>query len=92
VVKKIPIPEHRKNRDALNEIDVLTKLEHPNIVKYYDSCLHVSPHLTEIHIYMEYMNQGSILQLINRFGAFRNEEVLSNYARQILNGLYYLHS
>ena len=41
---------------------------------------------------MEYMNQGSILQLINRFGAFRNEEVLSNYARQILNGLYYLHS
>lgn len=53
VVKKIPIPEHRLNRDTLNEIDVLTKLEHPNIVKYYDSCLHLEK---EIHIYMEYMN------------------------------------
>lgn len=41
---------------------------------------------------MEYMNQGSIRQLIDRFGPFRNEEVLSNYARQILNGLNYLHS
>lgn len=61
---------------------MLTKLEHPNIVKYHDSCLHVEDKgLTEIHIYMEYMNQGSILQLMNRFGAFRNEEVLSNYAR-----------
>lgn len=41
---------------------------------------------------MEYMNQGSIRQLIDRFGAFSNEEVLSNYARQLLNGLNYLHS
>lgn len=30
---------------------------------------------------MEYMNQGSIRQLIDRFGPFKNEEVLSNYAR-----------
>lgn len=77
----------------LNEISMLTRLEHPNIVKYYDSCIHEQKEGSiEIQIYMEYMNQGSILQLINRFGAFRNEEVLSNYARQILNGIHYLHS
>lgn len=38
------------------------------------------------------MNQGSIKQLIERFGPFRKEEVLSNYALQILKGLDYLHS
>ena len=47
VVKKIPVAEHiayqksKKSKDALNEIDMLTILEHPNIVKYHDSCLHL---------------------------------------------------
>ena len=45
VVKKIPVPEHiaqqksKQSKEILNEIDTLSKLEHPNIVKYYDSCL-----------------------------------------------------
>ena len=68
---------------------MLTKLEHENIVKYYDSCIEND---NEILIYMEYMNQGSLRQLMDRFGPFKNEEVLSNYARQILSGLNYLHS
>ena len=38
VVKKIPVPK-QLSKDILNEIDTLSKLEHPNIVKYYDSCL-----------------------------------------------------
>lgn len=72
---------------------MLTKLEHQNIVKYYDSCLETGEdNENEILIYMEYMNQGSVKQLMDRFGPFRNEEVLSNYARQILLGLNYLHS
>ena len=61
---------------------MLTKLEHQNIVKYYDSCLETGEdNENEILIYMEYMNQGSVKQLMDRFGPFRNEEVLSNYAR-----------
>jgi len=88
VVKKIKVPENI-SQDSLNEIDMLTKLEHENIVKYYDSCIEND---NEILIYMEYMNQGSLRQLMDRFGPFKNEEVLSNYARQILSGLNYLHS
>ena len=38
VVKKIRVPDNI-SKDALNEIDMLSKLEHHNIVKYYDSCL-----------------------------------------------------
>ena len=77
---------------------MLSNLEHPNIVKHYDSCVKYfgpedgDPDAIEIQIYMEYMNQGSVRQLMERFGPFKNEQVLSNYARQILNGLNYLHS
>jgi len=45
VVKKIPVPEHitsqksKQSKIALNEINMLSKLEHPNIVKYYDWCI-----------------------------------------------------
>lgn len=66
VVKKIALPEHLANMqskqslDILSEIQMLTKLQHDNIVKYYDSCVtsKVSEgnHSKEIHIYMEYMN------------------------------------
>jgi mitogen-activated protein kinase kinase kinase len=38
VVKKIRVPDNI-SKDSLNEIDMLSKLEHQNIVKYYDSCL-----------------------------------------------------
>ena len=72
-----------KNKQALSEIQMLTNLNHKNIVKYYDSCLDKN----EIYIYMEYMNQGSIRQLIDRFGPFKNNDVLSNYTRQILEGI-----
>ena len=100
VVKKIRVAEHiakmrsKQSQEALNEIQMLTNLHHPNIVKYFDSCLNKGEDdgSHEIHIYMEYMNQGSIRQLMDRFGPFRNEEVLANYARQILNGLNYLHT
>jgi len=56
---------------------MLTKLSHPNIVKYYDSCMQGS----DLLIFMEYMNQGSLRQLIDRFGPFKNEIVLQNYCR-----------
>ena len=83
--------KNKESMDTLSEISMLSKLNHPNIVKYYDSCVFILSDTHEIHIYMEYMNQGSIRQLIDRFGPFRNQEVLANYARQMLNGINYLH-
>jgi len=76
---------------TLSEVQMLTRLQHQHIVTYFDSCL-VPGDPSEIHIYMEYMNQGSLRQLMDRFGPFQNEEVLRNYSRQLLAGLHYLHS
>lgn len=75
VVKKISLPEHladdlesKQSQSILSEIQMLTKLQHDNIVKYYDSCLCTNvvegQTTKEIQIYMEYMNQGSLSQLM----------------------------
>jgi len=64
--------KNKESLDTLSEIGMLSKLTHPNIVKYYDSCVFCKEDTNEIHIYMEYMNQGSIHQLIDRFGPFKN--------------------
>ena len=76
-----------KTKLLQNEIALMKTLEHPNIVSYY---------FTErvgnsINIFMEYVPGGSLLQVINQFGAL-GDMVSSAYAEQILYGLSYLHS
>ena len=45
VVKKIKVAKHiaemknKESMDTLSEISMLSKLQNPNIVKYYDSCV-----------------------------------------------------
>lgn len=46
--------------EALNEVKVLSKLEHPNIVKYYDSFIEKS----FLNIIMEYCECGDLAQYL----------------------------
>ncbi len=70
------------------EIDLLRKLNHKNIVKYYGS------YRSKLHLYiiLEYVENGSLSQIIkpNKFGAFP-ESLAAVYMKQILDGLAYLH-
>jgi len=73
--------------DLENEIDIVKNLKHPRIVSYIghdymDSCL---------FIYLEYMPGGSLSQVISQFGAL-DESLMLLYAREILEGLEYLHT
>ncbi|KAL6523085.1 hypothetical protein OROHE_016380 [Orobanche hederae] len=68
------------------EIALLSRLSHANIVQYYGS------HLNEerLSVYLEYVSGGSIHKLLQEYGPF-GEPVIQNYTRQILSGLAYLH-
>lgn len=44
-----------------------------------------------VNIFMEYLPGGSIAALLNRFGVFE-ERVFSRYARQVLEGVSFLHN
>ncbi|KFK39944.1 hypothetical protein AALP_AA3G309800 [Arabis alpina] len=68
------------------EINVLSKLCHPNIVQYHGSELSEET----LSVYLEYVSGGSIYKLLHEYGPF-TEPVIQNYTRQILAGLAYLH-
>ncbi|TMW56909.1 hypothetical protein Poli38472_002834 [Pythium oligandrum] len=69
-----------------SEISLLRKLNHENIVKYYDT-IKTQSHL---HIVLELMENGSLAQFMKKFGSF-SETLVAMYITQVLRGLAYLH-
>mmetsp|Transcript_83769 Transcript_83769/g.233636 ORF Transcript_83769/g.233636 Transcript_83769/m.233636 type:complete len:594 (-) Transcript_83769:119-1900(-) len=77
--------EFRKSLE--NEVSIMESLDHPSIVKYLghdyiDSCF---------YMYLEYMPGGTLTAALNEFGIFE-EDLIRLYAKQILEGLEYLHT
>lgn len=68
------------------EIQLLQKMDHPNIVHYID-CIRSESHL---NIVLEFIENGSLLAIIKKFGKFP-ETLTSIYISQMLEGLAYLH-
>ncbi|XP_065873733.1 mitogen-activated protein kinase kinase kinase 3 [Euphorbia lathyris] len=68
------------------EINLLSQLQHSNIVRYYGSELSDET----LSVYLEFVSGGSIHKLLQEYGAFK-EPVIQSYTRQILSGLAYLH-
>jgi mitogen-activated protein kinase kinase kinase len=96
-VKQVEMPSNtgtaldaKKNNmlDALkHEIGLLRELKHPNIVQYLGS----NSDDTHLNIFLEYVPGGSVATMLVNYGAL-GESLISNFVRQILTGLAYLHS
>uniref|UniRef100_A0A7S2WEB9 non-specific serine/threonine protein kinase n=1 Tax=Mucochytrium quahogii TaxID=96639 RepID=A0A7S2WEB9_9STRA len=87
-VKRISL--RNLNKDSLmnieQEVSLLKKLDHPNIVKYIDTVRTGE----NLFIVLEYMENGSLAQNLRLFGTL-SQSLCALYIRQILNGLSYLH-
>ena len=86
-VKKIYIekkinPENKKK--IISEFEILQNLDHKNIIKVYGYKINKKKNI--FNIYMEYLNEGSILNIIKNFKKL-NEKVTSHYTYQILKGI-----
>ncbi|XP_077248433.1 MAP3K epsilon protein kinase 1-like isoform X3 [Tasmannia lanceolata] len=70
------------------DLNIIMNLNHKNIVKYLGS-LKTKTHL---HIILEYVENGSLANIIkpNKFGPFP-ESLVAVYIAQVLEGLVYLH-
>ncbi|KAG5507462.1 hypothetical protein JIQ42_07760 [Leishmania sp. Namibia] len=73
-------------RSLQEEINVLSRATHPNIVQYYGS----SQNSTYFNILLEFVPGGSLRHLLDNFGALSPGVILS-YLHQALEGLAYLH-
>ncbi|KAL7835496.1 hypothetical protein SRHO_G00278430 [Serrasalmus rhombeus] len=93
-VKQVPFDpdcqETSKEVNALEcEIQLLKNLRHERIVQYY-GCLR-DPAQRKLSIFVEFMPGGSIKDQLKAYGAL-TEKVTRRYTRQILQGVFYLHS
>mmetsp|Transcript_34418 Transcript_34418/g.135381 ORF Transcript_34418/g.135381 Transcript_34418/m.135381 type:complete len:352 (-) Transcript_34418:2517-3572(-) len=70
-----------------NEIEILARVEHENIVQTHD----VFERKTETYIVMEYMRGGELYDVIAEADSF-SEKISREVLRDILKGIQYLHS
>ncbi|XP_039025403.1 mitogen-activated protein kinase kinase kinase YODA-like [Hibiscus syriacus] len=74
-------------KQLMQEIALLSRLQHPNIVQYYGS----EKVDDKLYIYLEYVSGGSIYKILQDYGQL-GELAIRSYTQQILSGLAYLHS
>uniref|UniRef100_A0A6N2LBC4 Protein kinase domain-containing protein n=1 Tax=Salix viminalis TaxID=40686 RepID=A0A6N2LBC4_SALVM len=74
--------EDSVRKSICREIEILRDVNHPNVVKCHD----MFDHNGEIQVLLEFMDGGSLEGL-----HINHEGYLSDVARQILNGIAYLH-
>nr|AND01204.1 putative mitogen-activated kinase kinase kinase [Linum usitatissimum] len=74
-------------KQLMQEIALLSRLRHPNIVQYYGS----EQVEDKLYIYLEYVSGGSIHKILQEYGQL-GELAIRSYTQQILSGLAYLHS
>ena len=71
------------------EVQILTKLDHPNIVKYYET------YIDEKYIYlvMEYIGGGELFDKIaSQKNQVFSEEMARDYMRKLFGALHHMHS
>jgi NIMA (never in mitosis gene a)-related kinase len=78
----------KQQRDALQEVSILSKLDHPNVIKYYANFM-------QDCILMEYAEGGDLHKLIRSYRDRRKhipEEEVWRLARELSQALCCLHS
>ena len=86
-LKEINISVHRKNIDRFREeIFLMNKLEHPNILKLYDTIENEN----YIYLILEYCDNGDLKHFLKKRPM--KERKVREFMKQIVSGLQYLNS
>ena len=88
VIEKKKLLNMYGNCDIIyNEVNIHSKLEHPNIIRLYN----IKETDKEINIIMEYAKNGNLYQLISKNKSGFSEKEAFQYFIQVVNAVYFLH-
>ncbi|XP_037069361.1 serine/threonine-protein kinase Nek8-like [Pollicipes pollicipes] len=88
ILKKIPMPEE-DTKQAMNEVQVLRLLSHPNIIEYMAN----HPQEKSLVIVMEYAPGGTLRDyLLSRQDQLMEEEQVLHFFSQMLMAVQHIHS
>ncbi|XP_048418462.2 uncharacterized protein LOC125467089 isoform X1 [Stegostoma tigrinum] len=89
ILKEINMHElnHIERQRAMNEVKVLSMLDHPNIINYYDSFEEDGVLMIE----MEYADGGTLAQYLAQQGQELEEQQILNLFHQMVAAISYLH-
>lgn len=90
VLKQINLMELTKSEKemAMNEVEVFSKLHHPNIISYYGSFIRGEI----LYIEMEFADGGNLAQIINETEEFLPERYVLNVFEQMTSAISYMHN
>ncbi|KAF4660990.1 substrate-specific activator of APC-dependent proteolysis [Perkinsus olseni] len=86
-VKTIPKRTVKSIQRLADEIEVMRMLDHPNIVKLYETF----EDLRNVYLVMELCTGGELFERIAEVGNF-TEKVAARLVRQMISPVYYMHS
>ena len=87
IIKKETIDFQDDERTFLKEIEILSKMDHPNIVKIFE--YYLDDH--NFYVISEYVSGGELYDTISSWSDF-NENKVAFIFNQIMSAVFYLHS
>lgn len=90
-IRILELEDMKTRLDCINEISLLQRLDHPNIIKFYTSFVECN----ELYIVLELADCGDLAQLIKHFRKIKKtipEKRIWGYFKQIANGLVHMHA
>jgi len=91
-LKELELPRDSSEAAAiLQESHILASVEHPFVIRYYDSFVEHS----KLYLVMEYAPNGSLYSMLveyQRVGKYVDEVLLWRYCIQLLVGLHAIHT
>jgi serine/threonine protein kinase len=79
----------RAKRKAFREMELLRRMDHPNIIKLYD--IYYNEKKGDLYLFLEFCHKGSIKSFLGE-GGYVEEKHAKRLTKQLLSGLRYIHN